>query len=129
MLEELETMLAGRAAEEIVFGADDVGAGAGGPSRTSDLAVATRLATQIVCRSGLGDDGALHWTERPTRGRDRSMHCSERRTLALRRLQAHRVLLDEIVGILEEKQEVAGAELRRLLARNEPRSVGEVAPA
>ena len=31
MLEELETVLAGRAAEEIVYGADEIGGGAGGP--------------------------------------------------------------------------------------------------
>ena len=71
MFEELKTMLAGRAAEEIVFGADDLGVGACGPSRTSNLAVATRLATQIVCQSGLGDDGALHWAERATDAQER----------------------------------------------------------
>ena len=37
MLERLGTILAGRAAEEIVFGADDIGAGAGGPDQSSDL--------------------------------------------------------------------------------------------
>ena len=58
MLEYLQTVLAGRAAEEIVFGADDVGAGAGGSSTSSDLAVATRFATLVVCQSGLGRTGA-----------------------------------------------------------------------
>ena len=37
MLERLGTILAGRAAEEIVFGADDVGAGAGGPDQRATL--------------------------------------------------------------------------------------------
>ena len=45
MLEYLQTALAGRAAEEIEFGSDDVGSGAGGPSPSSDLAAATRFAT------------------------------------------------------------------------------------
>jgi ATP-dependent Zn protease len=121
MLEELEPMLAGRAAEEVVFGADDIGAGAGGPSRTSDLAVATRLATQIVCQSGLGDDGALHWTEQPTEAQQRQIDALLGKAYASvgARLHAHRVLLDEIVGILEEKQEAGGGELRKLAARND----------
>jgi ATP-dependent Zn protease len=70
LLEELETVLAGRAAEEVVFGADDVGAGAGGPSCDSDLAVATRLATLIVCQSGLSGDGLLRWTAQPNFGQE-----------------------------------------------------------
>ena len=63
MLEALETALAGRAAEEVVFGADDIGQERAGRATSSDLAVATRLAELVVCQSGLGDDGALHWTE------------------------------------------------------------------
>ncbi len=70
MLEQLQTLLAGRAAEEVVFGADDIGAGAGGPSLSSDLAVATRLATLIVCQSGLGGDGLLRWTTQPAAGQE-----------------------------------------------------------
>jgi AAA+ superfamily predicted ATPase len=70
ILEQLETLLAGRAAEEVVFGAGDVDTGAGGPSKRSDLAVATRTAALLVCQSGLGDDGALHWTEQPTPAQD-----------------------------------------------------------
>ena len=118
MLEELETDLAGRAAEEIVFGADDVGAGAGGPSLGSDLAVATRLAALIVCQSGLGDDGALHWTERPTPAQEKQIDAllGKAYSSILARLEAHSELLVRIVAVLEEKQELSGAELRRLLA-------------
>ena len=73
MLERLETVLAGRAAEEIVYGADEIGAGAGGYSEDSDLAVATRLAELIVCQSGLGDDDALHWTSEPTAAQEKQI--------------------------------------------------------
>jgi ATP-dependent Zn protease len=116
MLEQLETMLAGRAAEEIVFGADDIGAGAGGPSTASDLAVATRLATLIVCQSGLSDDGFLRWTTEPTSSQesriDEILHGSYARVR--QRLQTCRPLLDNVVTALEDKQELSGSELRRL---------------
>jgi ATP-dependent Zn protease len=116
LLEELETVFAGRAAEEVVFGADDVGAGAGGPGSNCDLAVATRLATLIVCQSGLGGDGLLRWTAQATLGQDdkidellRGAYQSVRG-----RLQACRPLLDRIAAALEDKQELSGNELRRL---------------
>jgi ATP-dependent Zn protease len=116
MLEELETVLAGRAAEEVVFGADDIGGGAGGASSSSDLAVATNLATLIVCQSGLGDDGFLRWTIQPTAEQDKKI--DEVIKAAYRsirtRLQACRALLDRVTAALEEKQELSGKELRRL---------------
>jgi ATP-dependent Zn protease len=55
----LVTLLAGRAAEEVVFG--DVSAGAGG-SENSDLAVATKLATHAELSLGLGSSG-LMWSQ------------------------------------------------------------------
>jgi ATP-dependent Zn protease len=116
MVEQLQTVLAGRAAEEVVFGADDIGAGAGGPSSNSDLAVATRLATLIVCQSGLGDDGLLRWTTQPSAGQDDTIDDLMReayRTIRTR-LQACRPLLDHITAALEDKQELSGNELRRL---------------
>lgn len=51
-------LLAGRAAEEVVLG--NVSAGAGG-DRDSDLARATRTATDIVVNYGLADSGSLIW--------------------------------------------------------------------
>jgi hypothetical protein len=100
----------------VVFGADDIGAGAGGPSSNSDLAVATRLATLIVCQSGLGDDGLLRWTTQPSAGQDDTIDDLMReayRTIRTR-LQACRPLLDHITAALEDKQELSGNELRRL---------------
>ena len=116
MLEELETVLAGRASEEVVFGADDIGAGAGGPAGNCDLAVATNLATLIVCQSGLGDDGLLRWTIQPTAEQDEKI--DEIINAAYRnvrgRLQSCRPLLDRVTAALEEKQELSGNELRWL---------------
>jgi cell division protease FtsH len=119
MLEELETVLGGRAAEEIVFGEDDVSTGAGGPSRSSDLSVATRIAEDIVCQSGLGENGALMWTEEPTPAQQKEIAALLRKAYGsiVDRLEEHRALLDEVVDVLVEKQELGGVELRQLLKR------------
>ncbi|ETD90349.1 ATPase AAA [Rhodobacter capsulatus YW2] len=53
---ELATMMAGRAAERLIFG--DVTAGAGGDA-SSDLAQATRLAAAIEAQLGLGETGPV----------------------------------------------------------------------
>jgi ATP-dependent Zn protease len=117
VLERLQMVLAGRAAEELVYGKEDVGLGAGGGVR-SDLAVATHIATRLVCTSGLGADGSLHWTEAPTPAQQKQIDAllreSYRETLA--RLRRHRRLLDLIVTPLVERQELSGAELRALIA-------------
>jgi AAA+ superfamily predicted ATPase len=122
MLERLETVLAGRAAEEVAFGVDGIGAGAGGPSLSSDLAVATRFATLVICQSGLGEDGSLQWTDRPTITQETQIDALLRKAYSgvVARLQANRELLDRVVDVLESKQELSGAELRRLKTR-EPR--------
>ena len=103
-----------------MFGANNVGAGAGGPSSTSDLAVATRFATQIVCQSGLGDDNSLVWTATPTPDQQqqvgellRSSYQSIRLTLA-----SSRTILDLVAHALAEKQELSGEELRELASRS-----------
>jgi ATP-dependent Zn protease len=116
MVEELETVLAGRAAEEVVFGADQIGGGAGGTSSSSDLAVATNLATLIVCQSGLGADGFLRWTTEPTAEQNEKIN--ELINAAYRnirsRLQTCRELFDRVAAALEDKQELSGKELRGL---------------
>jgi AAA+ superfamily predicted ATPase len=118
MLEELETVLAGRAAEEVAYGAENVGLGAGGSSARSDLAVATRLATSLVCQSGLGDDGALQWTESPTPAQERQIEALLRKAYSgiVARIQSQRGLFDRIADALVAKQELSGTELRHLLA-------------
>ena len=116
MIEELETILAGRAAEEIVYGAADVGLGAGGSSESSDLAVATATATMLVCQSGLGANRALHWTRQATPAQEKQIDQLLRSSYKsiVGRLRSHRALLDEVARLLVEKQELGGAELRKL---------------
>jgi ATP-dependent metalloprotease len=120
-LERIETALAGRAAEELVYGADNVALGAGGPSTSSDLAVATRIATLLVCQSGLGQDGGLHWTSTPTpaqlRQIDRLLKNSYRATLA--RLRIHRSLLDQLSEALVQEQELDRRQVRAILSSHE----------
>ena len=120
-LERIETALAGRAAEELIYGADNVGLGAGGPSTSSDLAVATGIATLLVCQSGLGNDGGLHWTNTPTAGQmrqiDRLLKNSYRSTLA--RLRTHRKLLERLSEALVAEQELDRRQLRAILGPHE----------
>jgi cell division protease FtsH len=122
MMEELETILAGRAAEEIVYGESDVGLGAGGTSESSDLAVATSVATMLVCQSGLGINKALHWTRVPTATQekqiDQLLMKSYRSILA--KLSANRKLLEKVAQLLVDKQEISGAELRSLTNSHPP---------
>jgi hypothetical protein len=130
MLEQLETVLAGRAAEEIVFGADAIGGGAGGPDTTCDLAVATRMATLIVCQSGLGDDGFLRWTTQPTPAQDEKIEDVMQgayRSIRIR-LQACRPLLEHVAAALEDKQELSGDELRRLAESLGPAAAAGAVP-
>jgi Peptidase family M41 len=76
--ERLRTILAGRAAEEVVYGKSDISLNSGG-GQGSDLAVATRTATHVICTSGFGTDGSLHWTS------TRSHRCRARRAPGARR--------------------------------------------
>ena len=127
MLEYLQTVLAGRAAEEIIFGADDVGAGAGGPSGSSDLAVATRFAMLIVCQSGLGEDSSLLWTSQPTAAQEQQIEGLLRNAYRniLTRLRDNRSLFDRVVAALFDKQELSGDELRQLASASTPTGDGE----
>ena len=116
MLERLETALAGRAAEAVVFGAEDVSSGAGGSSEHSDLAIATSTATYFVCQSGLGD-ASLHWTTAPTT--EQTAQVTELLNKAynsiLARLELQRDSLLRIADVLEKRQELTGDDLRRLI--------------
>jgi DNA polymerase III delta prime subunit len=117
VLEQLEAVLAGRAAEEVVFGAGNVGTGAGGSSRRSDLAVATEIAELLVCQSGFGGDGALRWTDKPTPSQDDQIAAvlADSYASIVARLERERPLLDRVADSLVDKQELSGSELRRLL--------------
>jgi cell division protease FtsH len=112
----LRTMLAGRAAEELVFGSNDVSSGAGG-GESSDLAVATRLATGAVCTSGLGPKSSLHWTTTPSAEQlpevDQLLAEAYREILGV--LNANRAALERIISELIAEQELTGERIRDLI--------------
>lgn len=121
MLERLETTLAGRAAEAVIFGPDDVSTGAGGSSEHSDLAVATSTATYFVCQSGLGGPTALLWTTSPSHEQTARVNelLDQAYNSVLARLELQRELVLRIADVLKEKQEMSGDELRRLVRAGE----------
>lgn len=124
-LDRLRTILSGRAAEELVFGADEVGLGAGG-GESSDLAVATRIATHLVCSTGLGGNGRLAWTSTPSRAQLAQVEAllGDAYRAAQRLLGQHRATLERIVEALLAAQELDGAAVRELVFES-----GGVAPA
>ncbi len=124
--------LAGRAAEELVFGHYSTGA-------AGDLASATQRAHQMICRYGMSERiGPVYLEENEGDaiflGRDwmSRRSCSQKKAAeidhevsslmrdlyadALRRLREHRVLLDRIAEALLERETLDGAELALLMA-------------
>jgi ATP-dependent Zn protease len=114
-------MLAGRAAEEVVYGKQDLSLSSGG-STASDLAVATRLATSVICMSGFGTDGSLHWTTSPTPAQARQVDALLRRTYraALALLRERRPLLERLATALVAHQELDGPAVRALAGKTVP---------
>ncbi len=123
VLERLRTILAGRAAEEVVYGKQDLSLSSGG-STSSDLAVATRLATSVICMSGFGTDGSLHWTTAPTPAQSRQVDALLRNCYrsALALLREHRALLDRVATELVAHQELDGHAMRTLVGRIKPKA-------
>ncbi len=121
MAERLRMILGGRAAESLVFGEEDLSLGSGG-GRGSDLEVATRIATSLVCQAGFGADGALHWSEGPTAAQLRQVEGLLRSAYedALRLLRRQRDALDRITAALVHEQEIDGAAVEALLASPAP---------
>ncbi len=115
-IERLEVALGGRAAEELVYGEEEVSLGAGGDI-SSDLAAATRIATSLVCTSGLGGDGSLLWTDQPTVDQLVQIDALLRQAYrsAIQKLALHRSTLDDIAKVLVAEQELDGDALRALL--------------
>jgi len=119
--EYLEILLAGRAAEEIRYGADGVSSGAGGESGASDLALATGHVLSLVTVLGLHDGDSLRWRGVHERRADiplidELLEQAYRRVLE--RLSAHRALLQAIAERLLADSEVLADELLALAARH-----------
>lgn len=121
VLERLRTILAGRAAEELAYGKDDLSLSSGG-SAASDLAVATRLATSVICTSGFGTDGSLHWTTTPSPTQARQVDALLRRCYraALDLLRERRPLLERVAAALVARQELDGDAVRALAGEMSP---------
>ncbi len=127
VLEQVRVFLAGRAAEEVVYGKDNVGAGSGG-SGSSDLAQATRLLVRMFMQHGYSEKSGLIWfdlDQRDSSNLDLPADVREevRQTLdrqyreIIRLLKENRASLDRIVKVLLDKQEITGNELRDMFHR------------
>jgi AAA+ superfamily predicted ATPase len=116
-LEQLEVILAGRAAEEIVFGEEHVSAGSGGQGRRSDLAVATKAALELVMYHGLGPEHSLLWSDSPSAAQlEQAEEILRESYKAVRtRLWRHVDTLHRLADELVQHQELRGDEIRRRL--------------
>ena len=127
MLARIRHGLAGRAAEELVFGHQSTGS-------ASDLASATHRAHEMVCRYGMSELGPIYleeggggevflgrdWTSRRNYSEKKAAEIDHEvsrmlRELyadALRRLREHRPLLDRIAEALLERETLDGPRVR-----------------
>lgn len=126
MEETIRVMLGGRAAEELVFGPENISGGAGG-SAASDLGQATQAILRLLTEFGYSEACGLLWIDwdairnQPIGGD--ILH--EARATAerlyketLTRLETNRAALERVVAGLIEQQELGAAELRQLVAAN-----------
>ena len=126
---KIATLTGGRAAEELIFGGDNVTTGA-----SNDIEQATKLARAMITRYGMSDDFdmvALETVNNAYLGGDTSLACSQRTAAnvddqvvalvrrqhekARRILQENRAKLDEIAGYLYDKETISGEEFMRIL--------------
>lgn len=118
--EQLEVFLAGRAAEELTYGADGISSGAG-----EDLRHATELVTRMVTKLGLGHGRGLLWSEAMTPAdlelADGVLATSYERVLG--KLKAKEAKLKKLATVLIDRQELPGDEVRSVLSRR-ARSTG-----
>ena len=120
VMRQVRTLLAGRAAEALVYGEEQVSGGAGGQSRRCDLARAAAKVEYLLTRQGLGSDSGLLWREvgldDDASLRQAADHLlGEQYTIVKALLADHRARLDGLVDWLVERQEITGENLRRLL--------------
>ena len=135
LLGRITGILGGRAAEEVIFGDDEVTTGAG-----NDLEKVTSLARQMVTRFGMSDLGPIamesdsgqvflgsdFMNNRPEYSNEsaaridaqvRSIigHCHQK---AKKIIQDHRGLIDRLVDLLVEKETIEGEQFRQLVAQH-----------
>ena len=136
ILAQITTALGGRAAEEIVFGRDEVTQGAG-----QDIQMLTSLARKMVTKFGMSDLGplALEGQEQPVflggdsgnrneyseevasqidiRIRNIALDCYDK---AKTIISENRLAVDRIVDLLVERETIEGKEFRQLLTKYSP---------
>jgi len=113
--------LAGRVAEEIVFGPDQVTSGA-----ENDLVQVNRIARKMVCRLGMGEETGLLVTDEalgpPSAEAQARMEAEVRRLLdrlyarTRELLLANREALDALAAALLERETIDGEEAARIVA-------------
>lgn len=119
--QKLAVMLGGRAAEEVIFGADNISSGS-----SSDLKMATDTAAFMVYRCGLGPQGLLSVADKTDSRRDKQVEqlLQESYRNAVTILGKHKVLLNTVAEALIEKSELSGSDFIAL-AENYAQDDGE----
>jgi cell division protease FtsH len=125
LLDLMKVLLAGRAAEQIVFGAVTNGA-------ANDLDRVTDLARSMVFEFGMGegvssrtmraDNYALSEQTKQVRDLEQARLCDQAFDEAVRLLSKHRRSLDRVAAELLERETLMRDELQALLADVEPES-------
>src|SRR5215210_2667987 len=123
LVDLMKVLLAGRAAEQIVFGAVTNGA-------ANDLERVTELARSMVFEYGMGDgvssrtvradNYALSEHTKRMRDEEQARLCDHAFDEAVRLLEKHRASLDRVAHALLEKETLVRDELHALLADVEP---------
>ena len=119
-LNNISMTLAGRAAEAMVFGEENVSLGSGGATERCDLASATRQVEYLLTRQGLGSSSKLMWQSTGIQDsvelrEQADKLLSEQYERACQCLQQYREVFNAIVEMLLAQQEVSGSELRKLV--------------
>ena len=129
MLDQIATLIGGRAAEEVVFGTSTNGA-------SNDIEKATRLVRAMITRYGMSDEFGMVAMENVTNqylGGDTTLACSPetqaridkavsdliktQHEKARRLLEEHRKKLDELAKYLYEKETITGEQFMEILEK------------
>jgi AAA+ superfamily predicted ATPase len=110
---KLDAFLAGRAAEELIYGSEQVSGGA-----ERDLQFATELVTRMVTKLGLGESRRLLWSETVSAA-DLTLAettLSQSYERVLNKLEKYKARLGTLAQALVDRQELTGDEVRALLS-------------
>jgi ATP-dependent Zn protease len=119
LLDQMCAALAGRAAEAVIFGENNIGIGSGGADPDCDLATATKLAGAYVSQYGFSRSGTLVWRQKlPAQDAwltaEVEMILREQYDRAAALLARHRSVLDAIAAALTVRLDMSGDEVRQI---------------